>query len=227
MSKELIYEKVYNQIKQRIVEGDWKPGEKIPTVPQLAQDLEVGISSVREAIRILEKQKILKIIQGSGTFISDHELWNSPSDQFDFMTNASLLQLSESRLVIEPELAALAAKNATEEEVTLIKKNANEMAKSYKNNKQIILKDIQFHYYIAKASRNEILFHMMNMIRDLMTDSRRVSSKFPFIAENAVHYHILIANAIAERNPMKARELMSSHIQDLIHEIKKSRPELH
>jgi GntR family transcriptional repressor for pyruvate dehydrogenase complex len=223
MSKELIYEKVYNQIKQRIIDGDWKPGEKLPTVPQLAQDLNVGISSVREAIRILEKQKILKIVQGSGTFISDHELWNSPTEQFEFLTNASLLQLTESRLVIEPELAALAAKNATDEEITLIKKNANEMAKALKNNKQIIQTDMKFHYYIAKASRNEILFHMMNMIRDLMTDSRRVTTKMPYTTENAVHYHILIANAIAERDANKAKELMKSHIQDIIQVIQKNR----
>ncbi len=227
MSKELIYEKVYNQIKQRIIDGDWKPGEKIPTVTQLAKDLNVGISSVREAIRILEKQKILKILQGSGTFISDLELWNSPSERFDFLTNASLLQLTESRLIIEPELAALAAQNATDDEVALIKKNASEMSKAIKNNKQIIQTDMKFHYYIAKASRNEILFHMMNMIRDLMTDSRRVTTKIPSSTENAVHFHILIANAIAERNPVKARELMSSHINDIIYGIQANRQDHH
>ncbi len=227
MNKELIYEKVYNQIKQRIIDGDWKPGEKIPTVTQLAKDLNVGISSVREAIRILEKQKILKILQGSGTFISDLELWNSPSERFDFLTNASLLQLTESRLIIEPELAALAAQNATDEEVALIKKNASEMSKAIKNNKQIIQTDMKFHYYIAKASRNEILFHMMNMIRDLMTDSRRVTTKIPSSTENAVHFHILIANAIAERNPVKARELMSSHINDIIYGIQANRQDHH
>jgi GntR family transcriptional repressor for pyruvate dehydrogenase complex len=227
MGKELIYEKVYNQIKQRIVDGDWKPGEKIPTVPQLAQDLNVGISSVREAIRILEKQKILKILQGSGTFISDLELWNSPSEQFDFLTNASLLQLTEARSVIEPELAALAAKNATDEEINLLKQNAQDMAKAMKNNKQIVQTDMKFHYYIAKASRNEILFHMMSMIRDLMTDSRRVTMKLPHSTENAVYYHNLIANAIADRNPSKARELMSSHINDIIHESKNNRQEYH
>jgi GntR family transcriptional repressor for pyruvate dehydrogenase complex len=227
VSKELIYEKVYNQIKQRIIDGDWKPGEKIPTVTQLAKDLNVGISSVREAIRILEKQKILKILQGSGTFISDLELWNSPSERFDFLTNASLLQLTESRLIIEPELAALAAQNATDDEVALIKKNASEMSKAIKNNKQIIQTDMKFHYYIAKASRNEILFHMMNMIRDLMTDSRRVTTKIPSSTENAVHFHILIANAIAERNPVKARELMSSHINDIIYGIQANRQDHH
>ncbi|MBP1930141.1 FadR/GntR family transcriptional regulator [Ammoniphilus resinae] len=218
--RKLTYEIVYEKIKQRIKEGLWKPGDQIPTVQQLAEELGVGISSVREAIRILGNQNILKVEQGRGTFIMNVPEEDSLSS-FGFLEDATMIQLTEARQVIEPELAALSAEHATKEEVKAILQAAKGMNRKAKLNEDFLKEDMLFHYLIAKASKNEIIFQMFNMISDLIVASRRRTLKMKGMTEKATHYHILIAEAIAQRNPTQARNLMKAHIDDVIYELTK------
>ncbi len=73
-----------------------------------------------------------------------------------------------------------------------------------------------FHELIARASHNEIMFHMLELIGDLLTDSRRRSMKWEGMDEKAASYHHLIAQAIAQRNTTQARTLMKSHLEDML-----------
>lgn len=219
MVRKLTYEIVYEEITNKVKEGIWEPGDKIPTVEELSKQTGVGISSVREAIRILSKQKILKVEQGSGTYVRQEAL-ESPSSRLEFLEKASIMQLTKARIIIEPELAALAAENSTPEQKEQLLNNAKEMQKRVKNNKYFLELDVDFHELIAKASRNEVLYHMINTISDLLMDSRRKTSKMTASNQRAAHYHILIAEAIAQKNPTQARILMRSHLEDTIDDIK-------
>lgn len=84
VNKKLTYETVYDEIKRNIKEGHWKQGEQLPPLEQLSAELGVGISSVREAVRILGKQKILRIEQGRGTYV-ESELTETPEHRLDFL----------------------------------------------------------------------------------------------------------------------------------------------
>ncbi|WP_248929822.1 FadR/GntR family transcriptional regulator [Paenibacillus hamazuiensis] len=220
MSKKLTYETVYEEIKRRIRSGEWKQGEKMPPLEQLSAELGVGISSVREAVRILGKQKILTIEQGRGTFVTD-DLSDASHDRLDFLERASMLQLTEARLIIEPELAALAAEKATEEEAERIMATAMAMKKKVERGEPFLQEDMQFHEFIARAAHNDVMVHMMDRISDLLIDSRRRSMKWPGMHEKASSYHYLIARAIADRNPTQARVLMKSHLEDMLSELRK------
>ncbi|MCM3716123.1 FCD domain-containing protein [Alkalihalobacillus oceani] len=219
--RKLMYESVYEEIKKRIKEGVWKEGEQIPTVQALSKELEVGASSVREAIRVLAKQNILKVEQGRGTYVMNDLKSGQENHGFTFLEDATMLQLTEARIIIEPELAALAAENATEEEVKSIMKAAHGMNRKRKQNKNFFREDMLFHYLIAKASGNYIIFQMLNKISDLLVDSRKRTMQMEGMDEKASHYHILIAEAIAQKNPSQARNLMKAHIDDVIYELKK------
>ncbi|MBM7571017.1 FadR/GntR family transcriptional regulator [Aquibacillus albus] len=218
MKKKLIYQVVYDEIENNIRKGVWKPGEKIPTVQELADQLDVGISSVREAIRILSQQKILRVEQGRGTFV-EQQLGEKPEEKLDFLEKSSIEQLTNARLIIEPELAALVAEQGTEEEAKQILKYARIMQKKFINGKDFLHEDIEFHHTIAKAAKNEILLNMIMMIDDLLYESRRHSMKIKSQNEKAVNYHVLIAKAIYDKNPSQARRLMKAHILDLLEDL--------
>ncbi|ULL19608.1 FadR family transcriptional regulator [Paenibacillus sp. H1-7] len=220
MSKKLTYETVYDQIKQNIKEGVWKQGEQLPPLEQLSAELGVGISSVREAVRILGKQKILRIEQGRGTYV-DNELSDAPANRLDFLERATMLQLTEARLIVEPELAALAAEKASAEEAQAILEAAEAMKRKIEKKRDFLKEDMLFHELIAKASHNEIMYHMLDRIGDLLIDSRRQSMKWEGMDEKASSYHFLIAKAIIERNPTQARTLMKCHLEDMLTEFRK------
>lgn len=219
MKKKLIYQVVYEEIEKNIANGVWKPGDKIPTVQQLSQQLQVGVSSVREAIKILSQQKILKIEQGRGTFV-EKQLGEKPAEQLHFLEKSSMEQLTKARLVIEPELAALVAEDGTKEELKAIMKYARLMQKKFLNGEDFLYEDIKFHELIAKGAKNDVLLQMVTIIGDLLYESRRHSMKIKSQNEKAVHYHLLIARAINDKNPSQARRLMKSHILDLLTDLK-------
>lgn len=215
MSKKLTYETVYDEIKRKIESGVWEPGQQIPPLEQLSAELGVGISSVREAVRILGKQKILRIEQGRGTYV-ENDVTGDGQRTLDFLEKATMLQLTEARLIIEPELAALAAEKATDAEAEAIVRTAETMRQKIRKKQDFFKEDLLFHELIARASHNEIMFHMLELISDLLTDSRRRSMKWDGMDEKAASYHYLIAQAIALRNPTQARTLMKSHLEDML-----------
>lgn len=224
LGKKLTYETVYDQIKQNIKDGVWKQGEQLPPLEQLSAELGVGISSVREAVRILGKQKILRIEQGRGTYV-EQDLSATPATRIDFLERATMLQLTESRLIIEPQLAALAAKKATEDEAAAIMEMAQVMKRKVEKGQDFLKEDMRFHELIAKASQNEIMYRMLEMITDLLVDSRRKSMKWEGMDEKAASYHFLIAQAIVQRNPTQARDLMKCHLEDMLFEFQKGEGE--
>lgn len=215
MTKKFKYENVYEGIRKRIKDGDWKPGTKIPKIEDLSIEFNVGTSSVREAIRILGQQKVLTIEQGRGTFVKN-DLPESPGSKLDFLEKATFLQLAEARLIIEPELAALAAEKGTSDEKKAIVNVAKAMKKKHDEKKDFLNEDLRFHYLIAEISKNQILTEMIYLMNDLLVDSRRESMKWKGMDEKATAYHLLIADAIATHNPTQASNLMKSHLQDLI-----------
>ncbi|MFS0725300.1 FadR/GntR family transcriptional regulator [Paenibacillus sp. 1P07SE] len=218
MSKRLVYEVVYDEIKRRIEQGIWKAGARIPTIEEIAGELGVGVSSVREAVRILGKQKILLVEQGRGTFVSD-QLPEQADRYLAVLEHSSWLQLTETRLIIEPELAALAAERGNEAQIEQIVKTAELMHKKVLSSQSFLREDMKFHEQIAEASQNEILGNTLRMLGDVLLDSRRQTMRIPGMDEKAAAYHLLIAMAIRQRDAGQARELMRLHIGDMQREL--------
>jgi GntR family transcriptional repressor for pyruvate dehydrogenase complex len=216
LSKKLTYEVVYDELKHRIQDGVWKPGERLPTIEELSIQLNVGISSIREAVRILNKQKILRVEQGRGTYVREEIPEGATKDHLAFLENASWVQLTEARLVIEPQLAGMASVKASQAELDALVANARLMQKKVKNGLDFLKEDMEFHRLIAKASHNEVLYNMLEVIGDLLLDSRRHTMRIPGMDDKAAAYHTLIADAIAQRNQQQAIDLMRLHIQDML-----------
>lgn len=219
MKRKLTYEIVYETIKNKIEAGVWKPGDRLPTIEEMSSELNVGLSSIREAIRILNQQKILRVEQGRGTYVREDISSNIARGTLSFLEKASWLQLTEARLIMEPELAAMAAKNRTQEQSEELLSNAAMMSKKAGKGQDFLKEDLNFHRLIAEAAGNEVILNMLAEISDLLLDSRRKTMRIPGMDEKASSYHILIARAISQHDEQKARDLMRMHIQDMLDEL--------
>src|SRR5918911_5570767 len=121
----LVYEVVIEEIKRRVADGELRPGEQLPSVQQLARELHVGTSSVREALRVLAATHVVRIEHGRGVFVSAQPpAADALRERFTPAEVASLSYLVEARRIIEPEVAALAAERATPAQVERLQEYA-------------------------------------------------------------------------------------------------------
>jgi len=217
----LIYESVLENIKAELLNGVYKPGEQLPTVAAMAKNLGVGQASVREAYRVLETLGILEMTQGRGTFVSAslESLQTDEDDglisQLEFLEKQSFHHILETRKVLEPEVAALAATRASPAEIDAIMSAADEMDDLLRQGLDFVDPDVRFHELIFLAAHNPVLSKLLSALSDLFLDGRRFTNRIQGGPQKAVHFHQLIAHAIKERNPEGARALMYQHILDM------------
>lgn len=216
----LIYETVIEHIKAQLIHGQLKAGARLPTVAALAEQLEVGQASVREAYRILESMGILEVTQGRGTFVSlaINDL-SGGLRHFQLAEQQTLAHLLETRKLLEPGIAALAAQRARPVEAQAILEAALEMEHLARQGQDFIEPDVRFHELILLAAHNPVVTKIFSALSDLLLDSRRLSSRISGATEKAIHYHKLIALAIKEGNAASAQALMYQHVDDVERDI--------
>lgn len=156
---------------------------------------ECRLSSVREAIRILNQQHILLVEQGRGTFVREDLPTEDDRGAVAFLEKASWLQLTEARRIMEPELAAMAAINRTQQQAEALLANAAAMARKAGKGQDFLKEDLTFHRLIAEAAGNDVILHMLGVISDLLLDSRRKTMRIHGMDEKASSYHTLIARS--------------------------------
>ncbi len=213
----LIYESVIDEIKRRIADGTLAPGQRLPSNQQLSQELNVGVSSVREALRTLATSGVVSIKQGSGVFVSLQ--LPSPGElrqRFTITEVTSLSHLMEARRIIEPEVAALAAERATPEQIHTIQDYAQQMNRNFRAGRDWMEADLGFHQSLYISAGNPIIESMLQHVNDLLIDSRRETMRDRQVTERSCQYHLMIASAIADRKPMLARAMMQEHMEDAI-----------
>ena len=207
---------IVQQIKEQIKKGILKPGEKLPSERKLASLLKVSRATVREAIQALAFSGYLETVQGKGTYIS------AIANQYDEIvrffldfSNYSLDYLMEVRIMLEGEFARLAALNATQEEMVEIEKLFNEIAKS-KDLNTFVVKDLEFHLTIAKATHNPVMNRFMKIIGEMLyKETAKIIETSRDTRENTIETTRYLVQAIKHRNANQARELKSKHIMNI------------
>ncbi|SDE20322.1 DNA-binding transcriptional regulator, FadR family [Paenibacillus sp. UNCCL117] len=217
MMKKTAFQLTVDTIKSKISEGHWAPGERLPTLQQLTKELSVSITTVREALRSLENEGIVSIEHGRGMYVrNDPLLLEDPTAALKELDDVSLLSLLEARLLIEPELAALCARKATESQVKRLRQLADRMIRQMGEGGPFLQTDLEFHQLIAEGARHPVLERMLDSITPLLAGGRKQTNTLPHMRTKASNYHSLIAIAIEERQEERARRLMFDHISDMI-----------
>ena len=173
-------DRIVNQIREDITKGKYKPGEKIPAEPELMKLYKVGRSTIREAIKILAISEILKVQQGSGTFVNT----NLPGVSMEQrLRRADFDEINAVRALLEKEIVKLATLNHTNVHLIEIEQNLEKrkLAIQAEIPQECADADIAFHLAIANASGNKALadlyYSFTLIIRDffLARETRGIS----------------------------------------------------
>jgi GntR family transcriptional repressor for pyruvate dehydrogenase complex len=223
-----VYMKIVEQVRDLIKEGRLKPGDKLPPEQVLAEKFGTSRPSVREALSALEILGITESRGGKGNFIKDN--FNFPLYEQVFRElegEESPFELLEARKVVETEIVGLAAKKATEEEITAIQGSLNKMKDAMTNIPEIMEFDREFHINIAKAAHNSLLFSMMIYLTDLLKEKLWINLKekswsIPGHTQKYFEEHNEILKAIKNKDSKRARNRMFDHLagveRDLLNE---------
>jgi len=216
IKRESTLEVIVQQIKDQIKKGILKAGEKLPSERKLADLLGVSRASVREAIQALAFSGYLEVIQGKGTYILEMATqYDEIVNFFSEFSNYSLDYLMEARIMLEGEFARLAALNASQEEIDVIERIFNEIAKS-KDLNSFVIKDLEFHLTIAKATHNPFMYGLMKIIGEMLyKETQRIIGRSGDTRENTIETTKDLVQAIKKRNTEQAKELMCEHIRDI------------
>jgi GntR family transcriptional repressor for pyruvate dehydrogenase complex len=214
-----ISEEIVEQIKDHISQGELKPGEKIPSERDLATLLGVSRPSVREALMVLEAMGLVESRQGGGTFVRSltEESLASPLTSMVEKNPRLLHSLAEVRMGLESWSAFLAASRATPEETARIGALYKEMERQASGGGWDAEVDAQFHYAITTATHNTLQLHVLNTIHGLFHATIQVAltefyRKAGYV-ELLLNQHREIFEAIADRDPERARMAMMKHLK--------------
>lgn len=195
-----------------IREKSYAPGDKLPTETELSEILQVGRNTVREALRILVSRNIVVIRQGSGIFLSEKQ--GVADDPFGFSLAGNREKLTRDliqiRLMLEPPIAALAAQNATEEDVEKLEEILLEVETLIARREDYAKADIRFHEQIANCSHNSVMSNLVPVIgKGIAVFAREVENTE---YEQTSLSHRAIFEAIKEGRGVDAQQAMYFHL---------------
>lgn len=211
-------DQVFEQLKDLIFRGHLKPGERLMTERELAQNLGVSRPTVREAINKLVAMHLLEHRQGQGTFVNPPNVSvdKNPLAAVINGQDAGLMDLLEVRMGLECNSVALAAQRATEEDIREIEKSVRDMAAALREGNLGSDADITFHMAIAYATKNIVQIHIMKSLYDLLFYGIRENLQHlytePINLEKILQQHTDILNAIRQRKSDEAYAAMKRHI---------------
>ena len=222
IKRERRLEKIIWQVKNQIKKKVLKPGEKLPSERKLAELLGVSRASLREAIQALSFSGYLDVIQGKGTYIADFAIKHDEiADFLSDLSDYSLDYLMEARVMLESEFAKQATLKANKEEIKEIEGLFNEM-KNSENLNTFIIKDLDFHLAIAKATHNPIMNFLMRVFGEMIyKETQKLVEDSKKTKEQTIKTTYKLVQAIKERDGDKAKELMSEHIRNIRISLKK------
>lgn len=200
------------QLQENISLGHYQPSQKIPPEPELMVELGIGRSTLREAVKVLANAGLLEVRHGEGTFVSANPVIREPLDQR--LKRASLLEVFEVKRILELEIAELAARNRTEDDMSQLKL-CLENRKFAVDNQDIhayIKSDVEFHSAVVAATHNSVL-------KDLYGTFSVVLQKALFqllsdigLFESQIQIHEKIYHAIQEKNDILARKMTADYL---------------
>lgn len=215
---ERLYEQIVNQIEQRIISGELKIGEQLPSENELAAQFAVSRTAVREAIKALKEKRLVEIRPGKGTFITNgapETMRHSLGLIMKFGSVDGSSHLVEVREILEPEIAALAATRITEEDIPAMRDAVATMDTALDNVDLFVEADLDFHLALAEATQNPIIPILMDSIIDVLREQRKRTGLVSGGLDRGQYHHKKILDAVVRRDPQAARKAMQDHLQQV------------
>lgn len=215
---EIRKDKVYDQVSRRLeqfIREELKPGDKLPSERELALSCKVSRSSIRDAIRRLELLGLVEPRQGAGTIVRD----SSPDAMVNPLFSAlmrkrqHIAELLDVRIMIEPAIAARAARHITPEQLDRMEGILRRQGEKVARGEPAIEEDSEFHYTITMAANNSVLLHVIDVLMDLLRESRERNMQVEGRLQKSFEGHQRIYTALSRGDATAAEAAMRRHLE--------------
>jgi GntR family transcriptional regulator, transcriptional repressor for pyruvate dehydrogenase complex len=227
IKKTRVSEEVFRQLYRMIREGVFKPGDSLPSERELSEQFQVSRASVREAIRTLSTMGMINtsVGVGGGNFIKEVTLETIilPFAQFLESEEQTLEEMIEFRLVLETEIARIAASKRNEDDLQRIQEAVEGMEQDVAGGEIGLQGDNDFHDRIAAATHNKVFVHMLSLAKTLLSRTREATLSLTGVPLQGLKDHWAIYKAIESGDPDKSADLMRSHISHAMSNFRKWR----
>jgi GntR family transcriptional repressor for pyruvate dehydrogenase complex len=210
-----VTDEAIDKIKEMIVSGELRPGDRLPKEADLADRLGLSRNSLREAVKALSLIHVLDVRQGDGTYVTSLEprlLLDAITYVVEFHRDDTVLEFLEVRRILEPAATAMAAQRMTDAEVDELRKILAVLDDD-PTVEELVANDLEFHRKIAVGSGNSVL---ASLIDSLSGPTARARIWRGLTQEGAVartrDQHGAICDAIASREPEVARSWATVHV---------------
>lgn len=212
-----VFERVAEQIEKRILAGELRSGDRLPTERNLAEQFQVSRTAVREAMKILAQKGLVDMRPGRGTIVIDGAR-EAMQNSIDLLMKMKLGEIGgsenlvEVRSILETEIAALAAARATEKEIEAMREAIKVMDESLDDAEAFILADNSFHEALAQATHNALILILVNSIVNLLSEQRKQIFEVEGGPQRGQVHHKRILESVIRRDPAAARVAMGAHL---------------
>lgn len=215
--KTRVFEGVARQIQRLIADGALSPGDMLPPERELAERFAVSRGSVRDAIRTLEIVGLVAARQGEGTVVADvsPEAMAAPLASVLVRKRELLAELLEVRKIIEPALAARAARRATDQDVARLEEILRRQRARMVRGESTVEEDSEFHSVLAHAARNSVILKVLDVLMDLLRETRARSLQVEGRLQRSFAGHRRVLEAIRRRDPDAAERAVRRHLEEI------------
>ncbi len=187
------------QIRQRIDDGTWPLGQRLPSEPELAEIIGISRNTVREAVRVLTFSGVLEVRQGDGTYV---RACADPLSTMQALARSSVEQALEARGMIEIEASRLAAQRRTEEDLAALRLalEASAARSSYEDIDDYIVHDLAFHQRVVDSAHNPVLSQLYRYFSQVIRVGLERTISDPERAQPSFDLHRELLDAIERQD---------------------------
>jgi GntR family transcriptional repressor for pyruvate dehydrogenase complex len=214
-----LFEQIVQQVEDSILKGQLKPGDQLPAERELAQRFGVSRTAVREAVKTLREKGLVEAYSGRGTFVTNGTS-QAIRQSLDLMIRINKQEgsahLAELRLVLEPEIAGLAAERIEEQLLATMREAVVVMDRNLRDPDGYVEADLDFHLALAEAAGNPLILSLLDSIVGLLREQRSRIFNVARGPERGQFHHKRILAAVESRDSEAAREAMRAHLKQVL-----------
>lgn len=213
-----LFEQIVEQIERRILNGDLRPGDRLLPERELAEQFGVSRTAIREAVKALSQKGLIEVHPGRGTFVinsTPQAVRHSLDLMIKFDGIEGIRSLVEVREILEPEIAAMAASRASDEQIAVMQEIVSLMDASLEDIDAFIEADLDFHLTLSESTQNVLIPTLVDTLVVLLREHRKRIALVAGGMTRAQEHHKHVMQAVALRDPEQARQAMRAHLQQI------------
>jgi len=217
--KQNVVNDVFEQLRQKLIDGNWAPGSRLPSEQELCTLLNVSRVSVRSAVQRLRDLGVVITRQGSGSYISEDFTPQTLNNRLRPVMNLSKEEFHDMmvfRQTVEFKCMELAVIHATPEDILSLEQALNRMLVNKNDYKKYSEADFDFHLAIAKASQNKVFYNVMLSIKDSYYYYLEELNRALGITLESVDTHIKVYLAMKNRDASTAVQVLGETMAENI-----------